>query len=48
MRARFLIAIGESIQLPILVVWAGNSFRGRKEGLVSANVFLAGQERWGG
>lgn len=58
----FLIAIGESVQLPILIVWVSNCLRGRKErvvgfatliggsqlgNLVSANVFLASQEKCG-
>ncbi|KAN0091727.1 MFS general substrate transporter [Hyaloscypha variabilis] len=58
----FLIMIGFSIELPILIGWAGSNLRGRKEkvvayvtliggsqlgNLVSANVFLARQERCG-
>ena len=58
----FLIMIGFSVELPILIGWAGSNLRGRKEkvvayatliggsqlgNLVSANVFLATQERCG-
>jgi hypothetical protein len=42
----FLIAIRESIYLPILVVWTGNSFRGRKERVVRFATVIGGA-RWG-
>jgi dipeptide/tripeptide permease len=40
----FLIAMGESVQLPILVVWVSNCLRGRKERVVGFATLIGGSQ----